>query len=84
MAAFHADQRRDLSLPEDSLHVIRRQRELQGLGILAHHAMDDVDLFERCGYGSLTRQIGGHVHRPELRAHPTSLQAADVGHDRGL
>ena len=49
VAALHADERRDLPLLEDPLDVVGRERQLERLGILAHHAMDDVDLLERGG-----------------------------------
>ena len=51
-----------------ALDVVGRERQLERLGILAHHAMDDVDLLERGGDGRLALQLGRHVDRPELPA----------------
>ena len=56
--------------------------ELEGLGPLLRHAMDDVDLLERGADGFLALHGRGHVHRPELRAHAASPQPRDVGHQR--
>ena len=82
MPAFHADERRDLALLEDALDVIGGQRQLECLGVLAHHAVDDVDLLERRRHGR--RIICRDVDRPELTADAARTQAGDVGHDRGL
>ena len=68
MPALHADERRDLPALEDPLDVVGGQRQLEGVGVLPHHAVDDVDLFERGGDRRLALQLGGDVDRPELPA----------------
>ena len=83
VAALHADERRDLPRREDPLHVVRSQREFEILGVTRHHAVDDVDLFERGGHRLLARQRRRHVHRPELRADAAPAHPGNVGHRVG-
>ncbi len=45
-----------------------------------HHAMDDVDLFERRAHRLLALHRRGHVDRPELPADAALAEARDVGH----
>ena len=84
MPAFHADERRDLALLEDALDVVGGERQLERVRVLAHHAMDDVDLLERRGHGALPAIVGRDVDRPELPADAAGAQPRDVRHDRRL
>src|SRR5437660_88347 len=84
MAAFHADHRRNLPGAMDPLYIVGGERELERVGVLPHHAMDDVDLLQRGGDGRLPLELHGNVDRPELAAYAASPQARDVGHDRWL
>ena len=79
MAAFDADQRRDLTVLAGAINVVDRQRERKGVGVMADHAMDDVDLFERRldGRAALHRR-GRDVNAPELGADAAGPQAGDV------
>ena len=61
---------------EDPLDVVGRQRQLERLGILPDHPMDDVDLLQRRRDGGLSLQLDGHVDRPELSADAAGSAAA--------
>ena len=84
VAALHADQRSDPALLERPLHVVCRERQLEGVGGLAHHAIDDVDLLERRCDRALPGELGWDIDRPELAADPAAAQPRDVRHDRRL
>jgi hypothetical protein len=84
MSSLHSDERGNLPCLVDPLDVGGRGCQLERFRILPHHAMDDVDLLERGRDRGLSLQRHRHVHRPELPADATGLQAGDVGHDRGL
>ncbi len=84
MAALHADERRDLALLEDPLDVVGGQRQLERVGMLPHHAMDEVDLLEGGGDRGLAGELDRDVDRPELAADRAAAQPRDVGHQRRL
>ncbi len=84
MAALHSDERRDLSALEDRFDVIRREGQLERVGIPPHHLVDDVDLLEGGSDGGLSLELRVHVDRPELPAQAARSKASDVGHDGRL
>ena len=69
---------------EDALDIRRGSRQLEGVGILAHHPVDDVHLLQRGGDRLGPLEGGGHVDRPELTADAALAQAGDVGVDLRL
>jgi hypothetical protein len=81
VAPLHADHRRDASGGGDPLDVVGRPDELEPVGVAADHVEERVDLLERQGHGTVGRQVGGHVHRPELAAHAALGHARQVGHE---
>ena len=85
MAAFDADERRDLAGLANAHDVVRGVRHLEGVGIRFDEAMNDVDLLERLFHrGLLADRFGVHIRRPELCADTAFLQAFDIGMQQGL
>ena len=72
------DAMRPLLKARSTSAAVRAGRER--LGPAAHHAMDDVDLFERGAHRLLALHRRRHVDRPELAADAALAQPRDVGH----
>jgi hypothetical protein len=81
VAALYADHRRDPSGGGDPLDVVGRPGQLESIRVAADHVQERVDLLEGHGHGRVRRQVGGHVHRPELADHATGRHARQVGHE---
>src|ERR1035441_4065828 len=78
VAAFHADEGGNLPLPMDALDVGGCQREFEGVGILSHHLVDDIDLLQHRLDGGRPGGDGRDINRPELGAHTAGAQAGNV------
>jgi hypothetical protein len=77
--ALDADQRGDLAGREGPFHVVGGERHDQVRGVRDGHPVDRVDLLHGGHDGGRFRQVGRHVHGPELRAHAAGAQPGDVG-----
>ncbi len=84
MAALDPDQRGDPSRFLDPADVRGGRRRFEPGGVAADHPVDDVDLLDRDPDRLVPLQVGRDPHRPELRAHPTSLHPRKIGLQPGL
>ena len=75
---LHADERGNLSFAMDTLDIIRRERELKRLGITRAHAMDAVNLLNRCLHRFRAGNFCRHIDRPKLSAHTAGTQPRNV------
>ena len=79
MPPLHADQRGDAPGLVDAHHVVRRERQLEGVGIALGQPVDVVDLLHHRLDGVRPLDLDRDVDRPELAAEPPLTQARDVG-----
>ena len=86
VAAFDADQARDLIRAEVALDVGRRVRHRQRAWVLCAQSMNEIDLLER-----VDRRVGPGVHRrhgdirgPELPPDMPGAKLRDIGHQPRL
>jgi hypothetical protein len=82
LPALHPGERGDAAIGRDPVHVVSGERELEVLGVAAHHLVQPVQLLQGRRDRPVARQVRRHVDRPELRANPAGPQPRKVGVQR--
>ena len=78
VAALHPEEGGDPLRLHGPLHLVGGRGQGQAVGIAGDDAPGEVDLLE-LGAGEAAGELGRHVDRPELPAHPALAQPLEVG-----
>ena len=79
IAALHPDQAGDPARFEHRIHLVRRGRQAEGVGMGGDDAFGRVDLLEGFLDRLQRRQAGRHIDGPELPPDTAGPQARDIG-----